>query len=290
MLKFAQFLKAGDKQPHLGLAQGDHLVDLSQLPAGPADLSALYGLGAAELKALASAAASAPASAHVPLSAATFLPPVSRPGKIICLGLNYADHAAEGGHARPEYPSFFMRGATSLIGHEAPIIRPKVSTKLDYEAELAVIIGRPARHLTDANALDCVAGYSCFNDATLRDYQRRTPQWTIGKNFDGTGAFGPWFVPASELPPGAAGLKIESRLNGQVMQSDNTKNMLFPVIETLRLITEAITLEPGDLIIMGTPAGVGYARKPSVWMKPGDRIEIEIEGVGILANSVIDEV
>ncbi len=220
---------------------------------------------------------------------------------IFCVGKNYFEHAHEfarsgfdssaAAGAVPKEPIIFSKlPETVVANHARVIIDPSVSTAIDYEAELAVIIGRPARHLTDANALDCVAGYSCFNDATLRDYQRRTPQWTIGKNFDGTGAFGPWFVPASDLPPGAAGLKIESRLNGQVMQSDNTKNMLFPVIETLRLITEAITLEPGDLIIMGTPAGVGYARKPPVWMKPGDRIEIEIEGVGVLANPVIDEV
>ena len=182
-----------------------------------------------------------------------------------------------------------MRGATSLIGHGQPLIRPRVSQKLDFEAELAVIIGRHARHLTPSDALDVVAGYACFNDGTLRDYQRRTAQWTIGKNFDGTGGFGPWFVPAADLPPGAAGLRIESRLNGKVMQRDNTKNMLFPVAETLCLITEAITLEPGDVVIMGTPAGVGYARTPAVWMQPGDRIEIEIEGIGVLSNTVVDE-
>jgi 2-keto-4-pentenoate hydratase/2-oxohepta-3-ene-1,7-dioic acid hydratase in catechol pathway len=214
---------------------------------------------------------------------------VPQPGKIVCLGLNYADHAAEGGHARPEYPSLFLRTASSLIGHRQGLVRPKVSDKLDYEAELAVIVGRKARHLTVDNALEAVAGYACFNDGTLRDYQRRTSQWTIGKNFDGTGAFGPWFVPASELPAGAKGLHIESRLNGQVMQSDNTKNLMVPVAETLALLTEAMTLEAGDVIIMGTPAGVGYARKPPVWMKPGDTIEIEIEGIGVLSNPIIDE-
>jgi 2-keto-4-pentenoate hydratase/2-oxohepta-3-ene-1,7-dioic acid hydratase in catechol pathway len=214
---------------------------------------------------------------------------VPEPRKIICLGLNYADHAAEGGHARPEYPSFFLRVATSLVGHGQGLVRPRVSDKLDYEAELVLVVSKRARHLTAANALDAVAGYSCFNDGSLRDYQRKTGQWTIGKNFDATGAFGPWFVPAADLPPGAAGLKIESRLNGQVMQSDNTRNMLFPVVETLCLASEAMTLEPGDLIVMGTPSGVGYARKPPVWMKAGDRIEIEIEGIGVLSNPVVDE-
>jgi acylpyruvate hydrolase len=225
----------------------------------------------------------------VPLEKIQYLPPLTRPGKIICLGLNYADHAAEGGNAKPDYPSFFLRTASSLIGHMANIERPKVSDKLDYEAELAVVIGKRARHLTEANALSVVAGYSCFNDATLRDYQRKTAQWTIGKNFHATGGFGPWLVTPDELPAGASGLRIESRLNGQVMQSDNTRNMLFPVSQTLCLLTEAMWLEPGDVIMMGTPAGVGYARKPSVWMKPGDAIEIDIEGIGTLRNTVVDE-
>ncbi|MGB3068061.1 MAG: fumarylacetoacetate hydrolase family protein [Ottowia sp.] len=215
--------------------------------------------------------------------------PVARPGKIICLGLNYAAHAAEGGNAAPEYPSFFMRGATSLIAHGAPMVCPRVSDKFDFEAELAVIIGRRAKHLTETNALEAVVGYACFNDATLRDYQRRTAQWTIGKNFDATGAFGPWLVPASQLPPGAHGLKIESRLNGKVMQSDNTSHMIVSVAQALVLLTEALTLEPGDVIAMGTPSGVGYARNPPVWMQPGDRIEIEIEGVGLLSNPIVQE-
>ncbi|MBT2336397.1 fumarylacetoacetate hydrolase family protein [Variovorax paradoxus] len=215
--------------------------------------------------------------------------PVARPGKVICLGLNYAAHAAEGGNAAPEYPSFFMRGATSLIAHGAPLVRPRVSDKLDFEAELGVVIGRRGRHLTASNALEAVAGYTCFNDGTLRDYQRRTAQWTIGKNFDGTGAFGPWLVPTSALPPGASGLKIESRLNGVVMQSDNTGHMIVTVAQALVLLSEVLTLEPGDVIAMGTPSGVGYARKPPVWMQPGDRIEIEIEGVGLLSNPVMAE-
>ena len=169
------------------------------------------------------------------------------------------------------------------------MMRPRVSDKFDFEAELAVVIGRRAKHLTEANALEAVAGYACFNDATLRDYQRRTAQWTIGKNFDATGAFGPWLVPASQLPPGAHGLKIESRLNGKVMQSDNTSHMIVSVAQALVLLTEALTLEPGDVIAMGTPSGVGYARNPPVWMQPGDRIEIEIEGVGLLSNPIVQE-
>lgn len=219
----------------------------------------------------------------------TFATLIDRPGKIICMGLNYADHAKEGGHARPDYPSFFMRGSSSLTAHQAPIIRPKVSTKLDYEAELAFVMGRRARHCTLENALEHIAGYSIFNDGSVRDYQRKSTQWTIGKNFDQTGAFGPWLVTPDELPVGASGLQIQSRLNGQVMQNANTKDFLWGVAETIVLITECMSLEPGDVVITGTPAGVGYARTPPVFMQPGDICEIEIEGIGILNNTIADE-
>ena len=163
---------------------------------------------------------------------------------------------------------------------------PAASGKLDFEAELAVVIGAPARHVAEADALRHVFGYACFNDATLRDYQRKTTQWTIGKNFDATGGFGPCLVTADELPPGCTGLHIESRLNGLVMQSATTSDMVFGVARTIALLSEALTLETGDVVVMGTPAGVGYARNPPVWMKAGDTIEIEIEGVGLLSNPV----
>jgi 2-keto-4-pentenoate hydratase/2-oxohepta-3-ene-1,7-dioic acid hydratase in catechol pathway len=223
------------------------------------------------------------------LNMITFKVPIERPGKIVCMGLNYADHAKEGGNARPEYPSFFMRGPSSMTAHLSPIVRPKVSDKLDYEAELAFIVGKKARHLTLDNALDCVAGYSIFNDGSIRDYQRKTTQWTIGKNFDRTGAFGPWLVTPDELPLGCHGLNIQSRLNGQVMQNANTKDFLWGVAETIVLISECMTLEPGDVVITGTPAGVGYARTPPVFMKPGDICEIEIESIGVLRNTITDE-
>ncbi|QWD73895.1 fumarylacetoacetate hydrolase family protein [Polynucleobacter sp. TSB-Sco08W16] len=214
---------------------------------------------------------------------------IDRPGKIVCMGLNYADHAKEGGNARPDYPSFFLRGPSSLASHQARIIRPKVSDKLDYEAELAFVVGKKGRNLTRENALDCIAGYSIFNDASLRDYQRKTTQWTIGKNFDQTGGFGPWLVTPDELPLGAHGLQIQSRLNGAVMQNANTKDFLWDVVETIVLITECMTLEPGDVVITGTPAGVGYARTPPVFMKSGDICEIEIENIGVLRNSIEDQ-
>ena len=169
------------------------------------------------------------------------------------------------------------------------VLRPRASVQLDYEAELVAVIGRTARHVTAANALDFVAGYSCFNDATVRDYQRKTAQWTIGKNFDGTGAFGPAFVSADEVPLGATGLRIQTRLNGRVMQDANTRDMLFPVAETITLLSECMTLEPGDVVVMGTPSGVGHARTPPIWMEPGDIVEVEIEQIGLLRNPIVEE-
>jgi 2-keto-4-pentenoate hydratase/2-oxohepta-3-ene-1,7-dioic acid hydratase in catechol pathway len=270
-------------------ASSPTFVDLSLLGLDlPTDLLTLIATEGA-MAAADAAARLAPASAIRTLSSVHLLPLITNPGKIVCMGLNYADHAKEGGNARPDYPSFFLRGATSMVGHQSAIVRPKASTQLDYEAELAVVIGKRARHLTAANALDCIAGYSCFNDASIRNYQRKSAQWTIGKNFDGTGPFGPWLVTPDELPAGAEGLRIQSRLNGKVMQDGNTKDFLWNVVESLRIITECMTLEPGDVVITGTPAGVGYARTPPVWMAPGDVCEIEIEGIGILSNPIADE-
>lgn len=279
-----------DGQCRIGVlksADAREYVDLALAAPGlPTDMGALIALPGG-LDAARDAAAKS--TAVLPVKGVRFLPVVPNPRKIVCMGLNYADHAKEGGNARPEYPSFFLRGATSMTGHHKPIIRPRASTKLDYEAELAVVIGQRARHLTPANALDCVAGYSCFNDGSIRDYQRKTNQWTIGKNFDDSGPFGPWLVTPDELPPGAAGLRIQTRLNGKVMQDANTSDFLWNVVDSLCIITECMTLEPGDVIITGTPAGVGYARTPPVWMAPGDICEIEIEGIGILSNPIEDE-
>jgi 2-keto-4-pentenoate hydratase/2-oxohepta-3-ene-1,7-dioic acid hydratase in catechol pathway len=217
------------------------------------------------------------------------LPPFPAPGKIVCLGLNYADHAAEADFEIPNYPTIFARFASSLVGHGAPIIRPRVSTRLDYEGEMVAVIGKGGRHIAVEDALAHVAGYSIFNDASIRDYQAKTPQWTVGKNFDGTGPFGPYFVTADALPPGAKGLKLETRLNGQVMQSASTDSMIFDVATTVSLLSEVLTFEPGDVIVTGTPAGVGFARKPRVWMQPGDVCEVSIEGIGVLRNPIADE-
>ncbi len=272
----------------LGVVAGNDLIDLAAAqPQVPPDLGAALASGVDLLAAAQAAIASN--AARVPLAGITYAPVVTRPGKIICLGLNYYDHAKEGGREKPDYPWFFFRGATSLVAHGEAGIRPRVSERFDYEAELAVVIGTRARHLTRDNALACVFGYSCFNDMSVRDYQKKTPQWTIGKNFDGTGGFGPSLVTADALPPGAAGLRIQSRLNGKVMQDANTTDMIWDVPETLTLLTECMTLEPGDVVIMGTPAGVGQARTPPVWMRDGDTIEIEIEQIGTLSNPIRNE-
>ena len=278
---------------HLGVAKDDTVIDLQAIDARvPVDLGEMLAAHDGDLSVITGLAKRAPASAHRPLSEITFALPVDRPGKIICLGLNYLDHVKEGfskDHV-PKYQSIFFRCRTSMVPHEGAIIRPKASEELDYEAEMVAIVGRRAKNLTKDNALSCIAGYSCFNEGSVRDFQRHTTQWTMGKNFDRTGGFGPWMITADELPQGGAGLKIESRLNGQIMQSDNTSNMMFPMTEALVYLTQGITLEPGDVIVTGTPAGVGYARKPPVFMKAGDVVEIEVERVGVLRNTVKDEV
>lgn len=280
-MRFATLVQQG--RPRLGVIDGDHWVAVAD------DLRAALEAGT-DLQATGRAALASGAT-RVPLAGQTFAPLVPEPGKTICLGLNYFDHAKEGGRTeKPDYPWFFFRGKTSLLGHGQPGLCPKVSSKFDYEAEMAVVIGRKVpRHVSQADALAYVFGYACFNDMSVRDYQKRTGQWTIGKNFDATGGFGPVLVTADELPPGATGLRIQSRLNGQVMQDANTSDMIFSVAETIALLADCLTLEPGDVIVMGTPAGVGQARTPPVWMKAGDTIEIEIERIGTLSNPIVAE-
>ena len=277
----------------LGIVEGDQVIDLQGAePKVPANLGEVLATNNGDLTPLGDIAKRAPASARRPLRSLTFGLPVARPGKILCLGLNYLEHVKEGSQRDniPKFPTIFMRCLTSMVPHEQPIIRPKVSEQLDYEAEMMLIIGKRAKHLTMANATSCIAGYSCSNEGSVREFQRKTTQWDMGKNFDRTGGFGPWMVSADELPDAGKGLKIQSRLNGTVMQSDNTDNMMFPVADMLVYVTQGMTLDPGDIIFTGTPSGVGHARKPNpIWMKQGDVCEIEIEGIGILRNPIQDE-
>jgi 2-keto-4-pentenoate hydratase/2-oxohepta-3-ene-1,7-dioic acid hydratase in catechol pathway len=276
----------------LGVVEGDNVVDLQAVdPKVPANLADILAQNGGDLKSLGDLVKRAPASARKPFKGLKLGLPVARPPKVICLGLNYMEHVKEGMNRDnvPKFPTIFMRCQTSLVPHGKPIVRPRVSEMLDYEAEMVVVIGKRARHLTMENAYSCIAGFSCFNEGSVRDFQRKTTQWDMGKNFDHTGGFGPWMITADEVPPGGKGLKIQTRLNGETMQSDNTDNMMFPVAETLVYVTQGMTLEPGDVIVTGTPSGVGFARKPPVWMKNGDTCEVDIEGIGILSNPIADE-
>ena len=239
--------------------------------------------------ALATLAAKLEGAPELSLSEVTLLPPIPRPGKILCIGLNYLDHSAESGFEAPTYPTVFARFANSLIAHGDPLIRPNASNLLDYECELAVVIGKGGRHIREDQALDCVAGYSIFNDGSVRDFQMKSPQWTMGKVFDATGAFGPELVTRDELPEGCKGLRIRTVLNGETLQDANTANMIFGVARLVTLLSEAMTLAPGDVIVTGTPAGVGALRKPPIWLKPGDACTIEIERIGSLTNPVAQE-
>jgi acylpyruvate hydrolase len=291
-MRITTFLSPDSMQPgaRLGLIEGDEVIDFNAaVPQVPCGLRAALESGV-DLAAAAHTARRSRA-ARLPLAQLSFAPLVPEPGKVICLGLNYFEHAREGGRtARPEYPWFFLRAKSSLLAHGAAAWVPRVSDKLDYEAELAVVVGRRVpRHVGPEQALSYVFGYSCFNDISVRDFQKRTPQWTIGKNFDATGGFGPALVSAEELPAGASGLAIRSRLNGQVMQQANTREMIWGVAETIVLLAQCLTLEPGDVIAMGTPAGVGQSRTPPVWMKHGDSIAVEIEGIGTLTNPIRNE-
>jgi acylpyruvate hydrolase len=277
-----------DDGVRIGVVNGDDVIDLTSVDAAaPRDIQAVIADDA--FQAVQSIADKATDADMRKFDSLSFALPVSSPGKILCLGLNYMEHVNEGIFEKQPFPTVFMRTATSMIAHNEPLIRPSVSETLDFEAELALIVGKRSRHLTEENALDAVAGYSCANDGSVREFQRHTIQWTMGKNFDNTGPFGPVFVTADELPAGAKGLNIECRLNGQTVQSSNTDMMMFPVVETLVYITQGLTLEPGDVILMGTPSGVGHARKPPLWMKDGDVVEVEIEQVGLLRNTIKDE-
>lgn len=284
-MRLMTFTYGGHEQ--IGVRQGDRVIPVAEIaPELPDNLRQLLAHdGLAEL----SNALDARSNGGIAIDEIKYRPLLPEPGKIICIGRNYAAHAAEGGAETPTFPEIFYRGASSLVAHNAPIIRPIVSDKLDFEGEIALVVGKTCRHATEDSALEFVAGYTLFNDATLRDYQRFSTQWTIGKNFDGTGAFGPELVTSDELPPGIEGLRLTTSLNGESMQDGQTDNLVFPIRSLIRILSECMTLEPGDVVVTGTPAGVGYARKPPIWMKAGDTIEIEVEGIGKLVNTIQDE-
>ncbi|BBU30808.1 5-oxopent-3-ene-1,2,5-tricarboxylate decarboxylase [Burkholderia sp. THE68] len=279
-MRFVNFIKEG--QATLGVRDGDDVRVLGTEP-----MEAVLARGV-DLNEWARASAS---EEKLPMAGLRLLPPLQRPPKIICVGLNFADHTKESNYEQPAYPTLFLRVNTSLVAHDQPMIRPGVtdSEGLDYEGEIAVVIGKGGRHIAKEDALDCVAGYSLFNDGSVREYQFKTPQWTVGKNFDATGAFGPDLITADELPPGVKGLRLETRVNGNVVQSANTDEMVFDVASLISIISEAITLEAGDVIVSGTPSGIGWARTPKLLMKAGDVCEVSVEGMGVLRNVIADE-
>ena len=280
-MRFVSYARGG--VPGIGVMTESGLCGLEAGAEGyPGSLRGLLSRGA-DLAAVGAALAAAPT---VDTAAIVFSPPIPRPSKILCVGLNYRAHGDETGLGAPAYPELFARFPSSLVGHRGAIVKPSVSDRLDYEAELAAVIGRRCRSASPSEALGFVAGYSAFNDASVRDYQMRTTQWTVGKNFDATGGFGPWLVTADELPPGADGLRVRARLNGTTMQDGDTGDMTFKVADLVAMLSEAMTLEPGDLIVTGTPAGVGFTRDPPVFMRPGDVCEVEVEGIGTLLNTV----
>jgi 2-keto-4-pentenoate hydratase/2-oxohepta-3-ene-1,7-dioic acid hydratase in catechol pathway len=223
-----------------------------------------------------------------PIADITWLPVIPNPDKILCIGLNYETHRKETGRSEVENPTVFARFANSQTGHLANIVRPKLSTHLDYEGELAIIIGKPGRHITKADAWNHIAGYACYNEGSVRDFQRHTHQFTPGKNFPETGAFGPWMMTPDELGD-VAPLRLQTRVNGQVVQDATIDQMIFDIPRQIEYCSSFTRLEPGDVIVTGTPGGVGAKRTPPLWLKPGDIVEVEIDKLGVLRNGVADE-
>jgi 2-keto-4-pentenoate hydratase/2-oxohepta-3-ene-1,7-dioic acid hydratase in catechol pathway len=285
-MKLASF--ARDGRPTWGALRHGRVVDLGATLGSPyPDLKALLGGGDLALQAAAATLASARDADGVLVSECAFLPVIPNPDKIICVGLNYEDHRVETGRARSETPVLFVRFAESQTGHGEPawLPRPETSAQVDYEGELAVVVGRTARYVSSGAALEHVAGYACYNDISVRDWQRHTSQFTPGKNFPRTGAFGPFLVTADEVGDPHA-LDIETRLNGQVMQKARTDQMIFKVADLIAYCSKFTTLRPGDVISTGTPGGVGFARTPPIYLAAGDVVEVEISRIGLLRNVV----
>jgi 2-keto-4-pentenoate hydratase/2-oxohepta-3-ene-1,7-dioic acid hydratase in catechol pathway len=281
-MKFASFKIDGATS--WGLIDGNGAVDLGAVVRDRfPDLKSAIAAGA-----LAEVAKAAGKAARHPLAGITWLPVIPNPDKILCIGLNYETHRKETGRTEVENPTVFGRFANSQTGHLANIIRPKVSTDLDYEGELALIIGKPGRYIARKDAWGHIAGYACYNEGSVRDYQRHTHQFTPGKNFPNTGAFGPWMVTPDEAGD-LAPLRLQTRLNGEVVQDATISQMIFDIPRQIEYCSAFTRLEPGDVIVTGTPGGVGSRRTPPLWMKPGDVVEVEIDRIGLLRNGIADE-
>ncbi len=286
-----QFRAAGGGTA-IGFVRDGRIFDVTgPMPAFGSSLQAVITLGPDRLKEVMAAGASLAEAGGtgIALDDAHVLAPIAAPPKCLCMGLNFRDHAAETGIPVPDFPIVFTRFPSGFAAHGQPIVVPKASYKLDYEAELVAVIGIGGRHIAEDRALDHVIAYSLFNDGSVRDVQKRGQQWTLGKNFDATGGFGPLLVPAWDLPRGGAGLGIRCVVNGQVLQDGNTADMIFDVARAIAMISDVMTLEAGDCLVMGTPAGVGFTRKPPIYLKPGDICEVTIDGLGVLRNPVVAE-
>ena len=282
-MKIARFAHHGDAG--IGIVEADQIADLRALPGASEGIPALLAGGAERRAALQDAARRAP---RLALGDVTLLAPIPRPPKFLAIGLNYMDHIKETGIEAPAFPVFFNKQTTCVIGPGEAIHRPRVSTLLDYEGELGIVIGRRCRHVPLARALDVVAGYVVVNDVTVRDWQLRSPTMTMGKSFDTHGPIGPWLVTADEIPDPQA-LGIRTWVNGALLQDGSTRDMVYSCAQQIEHLSTAFTLEPGDIISTGTPAGVGIVRKPPVLLKAGDVVRVEIERVGALENPVIEE-
>ncbi len=280
-MKLASYSLGG--RAAFGAVVGDGVVTMSgRLRNGASTLRAALASGALdEMRGLAD---NTPADHKI--ADIRFLPAIPDPDKILCVGVNYRAHAAEVGRDLPPQPSVFARLTNTLIGHDGEMIRPSVSTHFDFEGELAIVIGRPARHLPQDRALECVAGYTCFVDGSVRDFQKHSV--TAGKNFPATGPLGPWVVTADEIPDPAA-LTLTTRLNGAVVQHAPTEQMIYAVPKIISYLSDITPLQPGDVIATGTPEGVGHGRKPPLWMKSGDVLEVEISRIGTLRARIVDE-
>jgi 2-keto-4-pentenoate hydratase/2-oxohepta-3-ene-1,7-dioic acid hydratase in catechol pathway len=279
-MKLASFRVDG--RDSYGAVVGDEIIDLgSRLGGRHPDLKALIADGA-----IAEAAAEVKkGKPEHRLDTVTFLPVIGRPEKIFCVGLNYEEHRVESGREPTEKPAIFTRSANTQVGHRQPLILPRESTMLDYEGEIAVIIGKGGRRISEADSWGHIAGYACYNDGSVRDWQRHTPQWTPGKNWVGTGGFGPWMVTADEIPPKTI-LTLVTRLNGKEMQRATTDMMIHSIPRQIAYLSTFTDLVPGDVIVTGTPGGVGTRRNPPVYMKDGDTVEVEVDKVGVLVNPV----
>jgi 2-keto-4-pentenoate hydratase/2-oxohepta-3-ene-1,7-dioic acid hydratase in catechol pathway len=266
-----------------GIVIEDGIVDLTRRIGGKyPDLRALIAGGAlAQGEKIAKGAK----KTDLKLAKVSFLPVIANPGKIICVGLNYEEHRMETGRDKTENPALFIRVPESQVGHNQPILLPPESTHLDYEGEIAVIVGKPGRRISRENSWKHIAGYACYNDGSVRDWQRHTLQWTAGKNFSRTGGFGPWMTTRGEIKDGEE-LTLETRLNGQVMQHATTGQMIHRIPRLINYISTFTSLEPGDVIVTGTPGGVGARRNPPLWMKTGDKVEVEVTKIGVLVNTI----